>query len=625
MTDKTRVPLYSRLPEIYRTKDAELPLIRGQLAAYLALVEEAFGHIHANIEELYHDLFVETSSDWAVPYIGDLLGTSHLKGDPWTVRADVADTIALRRRKGTLGAIELLAFNLTRWGSHCVELRENMLWNQHLNHQRPDAGGRPPYGPPGLPRQSPIRGGTMTLRDPATLSLLGTPFDPFAYTADVKPPVLGSIRYNLPNLAIFLWRLAAYRLRVTKPAVKFAGPQPPPTQPPLPEPPRPFAPFVVRFKINPLERPYPAPDSEKPKQPVRLFNTNRFGLVTGWRKNDKQEDVIELNVNSTTPRVSLIDEVPGPIPTRRLSEGEFGAAPEKYVSIETYDPASPDLTEGPDPLNISDVGFQLHLPVPDFAGESWPEAQAPATPWKIRGENLCAWEVGLEPPLRDKEIAIDPVIGRVVVGVSTQPRADALAEDMLVTYTYGAVGPVGAHPVTRAPLPREFSLPAGDPNLFLVDFRQNPNGLNDALNNLHNKTLNGPVVVEIQDSFTHVLDLTAMASTLPPEDGGPNLGLNNSLLIRAASNQRPVILLKQPLRFRPDRVVGANAADQKELDGIMFEDERAARRAVSGEGRGLPGRRGRPDRARGRQQPGTDRVHARPRRLPSGGREPRAD
>ena len=45
--------------------------------------------IHANIESLYHDLFIETCDDWVIPYSGDLLGTSHLKGDPWTLRADV--------------------------------------------------------------------------------------------------------------------------------------------------------------------------------------------------------------------------------------------------------------------------------------------------------------------------------------------------------------------------------------------------------------------------------------------------------------------------------------------------------------------------------------------------------
>lgn len=560
MTEEKRVPLYERLPEIYRTKDKELPLTPGQLEAYLALVEEAFGHIHENIEELYHDLFVETADDWAIPYIGDLLGTSYLKGDPWTVRADVADTIALRRRKGTLGAIELLAFNLTRWGSHCVELRENLLWNQHLNHQRPDEGGKPPYGLPTVRPETPIRGGTVTLRDPAMLALRGTPFDPFAYTPDVKPPTFGNIRYNLPNLAIFLWRLTAYRVRVSKPALKSSD-NPSPGL------------FVVRFKINPLERPYPLPDDEKPKQPVRLFNTNRFGLVNGTRKNAKQEDVIQLDINATTPRVSLLDEVPGPIPTARLNEGDRDAAPQQYVSVETYDASDLDLA-GLDPLDLSEVGFQLHLPKTAFDGETWPEAQSPAPPWKIRGGNLCAqgtWESSLEPPLKDKEIVIDPVIGRVVIGVSTKTRADALVDDLLITYTYGAVGPVGAHPITRGEVPDKFKLPTGSPNFHRVSLRHDPAGLQKALDNLQAAT--GPVVIEIDDSFTHELDLSVVAGTLD-EGEGPCLLLNNSLLIRAASNQRPVIKLAQPLRFRPAKVVATpptDTAQQKVLEGLMSQ------------------------------------------------------
>src|SRR6185369_11602195 len=161
-----RVPLFQRLPEIYRIKDAE-QFPPDQLRDYLALVEDVFGAIHENIESLYHDLFIEFCDDWVIPYLGDLLGTSHLRGDSWTLRADVADTIALRRRKGTLSAIELLTYDLTEWGVHCVELRENLIWNQHLNHQRPDDGGRPPYrdANPKLKRQTVIRGGTVTLRD----------------------------------------------------------------------------------------------------------------------------------------------------------------------------------------------------------------------------------------------------------------------------------------------------------------------------------------------------------------------------------------------------------------------------------------------------------------------------
>ena len=216
---QTRVPLYSRLPEIHRIKDEEQAPPQ-QLRSYLALVEAAFGEIHADIEALYDDLFIETADDWVVCISGALLGTSHLSGPAWTLRADVADTIALRRRKGTLGAIQLLVFDLTGWAAYCVELRENLLWHQHLNHQRPDAGGQPPYGLPSVTRHTAIRGGTVTVRDPGLLSLLGTPFDPFAYTADVKAPTPGGVRYNLPNLAIFLWRLTAYRIGVSKPVAR---------------------------------------------------------------------------------------------------------------------------------------------------------------------------------------------------------------------------------------------------------------------------------------------------------------------------------------------------------------------------------------------------------------------
>ena len=233
MTKNKRVELYRRLPEIYRIKDEGLPenyLHDGarveayQLRSYLEPVEDMFSAIHENIESLYHDFFIETCDDWVIPYIADLLGTSHLSGDEWTLRADVADTIALRRRKGTLGAIELLAFILTKWGVHCVELMENMVWNQHLNHQRPDEGGAPPYSLPKFLRAAAIRGGTVNLRDPSLLAQLNTPFDPFAHVADVQPHETGQVRYNLPNLAIYFWRLKSYRLNVTKPLMRKVTP-----------------------------------------------------------------------------------------------------------------------------------------------------------------------------------------------------------------------------------------------------------------------------------------------------------------------------------------------------------------------------------------------------------------
>lgn len=512
--DEKRVSLYERLPEIYRIKDQEQqpPF---QLKSYLALVEKAFGAIHENIESLYHDLFIETSSDWVIPYIGDLLGTSHLSGDPWTLRADVADTIALRRRKGTLGAIELLTYNLTQWGVHCVELRENLVWNQHLNHQRQDEGGKPPYGLPSVTRHTVIRGGTVTLRDPAMLSLLNTPFDPFAHTADLKPQAFGNIRYNLPNLAIFLWRLNAYRIGISKPlpnpltngivdnSLVATGTE---------------AKFITQFYIHPLG------------EPVRLFNTYRF------------------NPDIRPPVLSQIDETPGPIPTVRLTEGSAAGVPDKYVSIDIY-----SATE---PLNISDAGFQMYLPESPFAGNTW----------TLRGANLCAWETGLQPTLKNREIAIDPVIGRIVIGIDTAAEAAALVDHLLLTYTYGAVGPVGAHPISRPSAPKEWT---GEPVLFReVNFHQNPHGLRDSLSNIQDST--SPIVIEIKDSMIHELNVSdpALIGTLN-EDGGFNLRLNRSLIIRAADDHRPIIRLTQPLRFRPTHVKGINPDEQKQFDAIM--------------------------------------------------------
>lgn len=519
--NETRVPLYDRLPEIYRIRDEEQQP-PGQLKQYLALVEAAFGAIYDNIEALYHDLFIETCDDWVIPYIGDLLGTSHLKGEAWTLRADVADTIALRRRKGTLGAIEQLTYDLTRWGVHCVELRENLVWNQHLNHQRPDLGGNPPYA--AATRHTVIRGGTVTLRDPAMLSLLNSPFDPFAHIADLKPPAGDNIRYNLPNLAIFLWRLAAYRIDVSQPyrrgiktidlskidLTKFPD----------------AAPYVVRFDAHPSG------------QPVRLFNINRH------------------NPNLHPPVVSLIDETPGPIPTPRLTSESDAGIPEKYVTVETYNPTA-IAANG---IDIGETGLQLHLPEPTFSSSGW----------SFRGANLCAWEAGLNPPLAAREIAIDPVIGRIAIGVQTEDEAKALDKGLLITYTYGAVGPVGAHPIGRSPAPSQWKNLSGEepqPVIFRpVNFQQKPNGLQEALQDIG--SLTATLVIEIQDSMTHTLDISTIAGN-PQEDGKDYISLNRSLIIRAASDQRPVIKLVHPLRFRPQKVKGDDPNEQNNLNGLM--------------------------------------------------------
>ena len=485
-----RVPLYTRLPEIYRIRDQtireEQRLAKGPLQAYIEIFEAAFDAVHANIEALYDDLFIETAADWVIPYIGDLLGTSHLSGEPRTLRADVADTVALRRRKGTLGAIELLTYDLTGWGVRCVELRENLLWHQHLNHQRPDAGGRPPLGGPGVTLRMPVRGGSVTLRDPAILSFRGTPFDPFGYAPDVKPALQGAIHHNLPNLAIFLWRLQPYTVRLSEPATRAIQA--------IAAPPAGAAPFVVRFDAFQIDR------------AVQLFNVRR--------------DTAARPTSREPVSLTLPDEAPGPIPPPRLTDDTPAGHPAAYVEVlsQLVGKEAPAL--------------QIFVPAAQFGGAVW----------QFRGANLCAWETGLGRPVADREIVIDPTIGRLAVGVSSQAEAQALRDALRLSFTYGAAGPVGAHPIPREPASSLF--PDEQPEVREVRRSTSPNDLRDKLADLH--TAAQAVVVEIKDSFVHDLDIGAVVGA-----NAANLRLANSLVIRAAGDERPVVRLLRPLRFRP--------------------------------------------------------------------------
>jgi hypothetical protein len=511
-----RLPLFERLPEVYRLRDTEQSP-PGQLAAFLGALEETFAALHARTDAQYHDLFIEHCDDWVVAYLADLLGTSRLAGDPWTLRADVARTVFHRRRKGTLGAVESQVFTLSGWAAHAVEMRERLAWNQHLNHQRPDAGGTPPLR---LRRDiaSAVRGGTAALRDPALLSLVGGAFDPFARVVDVKPPTAGLSGWNLPNLAVMLWRLEDFQVPLSRP--RFRQIATVPAAPLFPN----TAALAVRFDVQAQGEPWP------------LFNTHRF------------------EPDRDPPRLGTEDEVPGPMPRARLTEGTPAGRPGAYVELRTYAVAQ-DARSG-----HGAVGLVLHLPQLPFVGRAW----------RLRGANLCAWETGLAPPLREWEVAIDPERGRVVFGTpDADPtlQAEPLRDGLLVSATYGLAGPTGAHPAPalRTPLPATW--PDEQPyDLLRIDWFTDPLALQHALDNLPTRLR--PLVIEINDSQTHRLDLTAVAA-IGNDAGVRSLRLAHGLWIRSAQGERPVIRLVQPLRARPTQIGGAGAPEIGQLSLVL--------------------------------------------------------
>ena len=193
--------LYELLPAIYRIRDGE----RGEpLRALPAVLAEQAQVLEENLEQLYDDQFIETCADWVTPYIGGLIGYRTLHGVAPAIsspRADVANTIGFRRRKGTATMLEEMARDVTGWPARVVEFFQLLPATQYMNHIRPEARFTP------------------DLRAWEPLERLGTAFDSIAHTVDVRHIAKGSGRYQIPNVGIFLWRLQACPLD-DSPAVK---------------------------------------------------------------------------------------------------------------------------------------------------------------------------------------------------------------------------------------------------------------------------------------------------------------------------------------------------------------------------------------------------------------------
>ncbi|MBS7542776.1 hypothetical protein [Ancylobacter oerskovii] len=192
--------IYELLPAIYRLRDADQ---EGALRDLIAVLAEEAAVIEEDLDQLYDDQFIETCADWVAPYIGGLIGYRTLHGVVPTVsspRAEVANTIAYRRRKGTASVLEELARDVTGWRAHVVEFFERLVATQYLNHLRPHA---------------PL---TANLRDWEGMERRGTAFDRLPHGVDMRSIARGRGRHNIPNVGLFLWRLDAFPLERAVPA-----------------------------------------------------------------------------------------------------------------------------------------------------------------------------------------------------------------------------------------------------------------------------------------------------------------------------------------------------------------------------------------------------------------------
>lgn len=220
--------LYELLPALYRIRDTELGLrmlppeerrrienlagsldehVHGPLRSLLSIIAEQVAVLEENLDQLYDDQFIETCAEWAVSYIGELVGARPLipiPGSPASQRAEVANTIAYRRRKGTASVIEQLARDVTGWNANVVEYFQLLATTQYMNHLRP--------------KNLSFSG----IRDWQPLEHASSPFDVMAHTADVRRIEKKRGKYNIQNIGVYLWRLNSYSL-TRSPAYKVDG------------------------------------------------------------------------------------------------------------------------------------------------------------------------------------------------------------------------------------------------------------------------------------------------------------------------------------------------------------------------------------------------------------------
>ena len=177
--------LFALLPAVYRNRDGELggPLqaLFAVLAGQVGIVEDNIQQlirrpVHRNLRALGHPL--HRRSHRLQLHLRDGAGC-------FDSRAEVANTIGYRRRKGTLLALEQIASDVSGRPALAVEEFRRLITTESMRLVRPRHAT------------------TVDLRHNCALDRLGTAFDPASRTIDVRR-IAPRLR-SLPTLTPLRW------------------------------------------------------------------------------------------------------------------------------------------------------------------------------------------------------------------------------------------------------------------------------------------------------------------------------------------------------------------------------------------------------------------------------------
>jgi hypothetical protein len=208
-----RLPALDRtlalLPAHLRTRDEAAG---GALRALLAAVAGELAVLETDLESLYDGWFIETCAEWLVPYLADLVGLAELPPElgggvgaaPATRRALVANTVAYRRRKGTVAVLEQVTRDVTSWPAVAVEFYRLLSATTHLNHLRPDR-----------PATASLRGAGRVELTASELAAGG--LDTLPHTTEVRRIASGRGRFAIPHIGVFVFATQVHQVGTEPP------------------------------------------------------------------------------------------------------------------------------------------------------------------------------------------------------------------------------------------------------------------------------------------------------------------------------------------------------------------------------------------------------------------------
>jgi hypothetical protein len=512
--------LWEWIPEVYRDADGrdDNPG-QGTLRALIELVAGQAAVMRRDVDRLWDDQQITLADDWAVPYIGDLLGTRPVsEQNRRGQRVAVARTIHYRRRKGTLPVLEALIRDIGDLDGAVVEAFRRLGRSRHrLDPAVPGLEGLITHTPPG---------GTADLRSARVSGVVDGPFDDLAHTLDVRR-LRGPLgRYNIPKINFHLFALQAFQVRLATPADLGGG----------------------RFTFDPTGRdiqlfqPRQRPEDGDPCRPVREWevpapltcrrlNAARLRL----RRDDMPADlIVELG-----PYADL--DYRTETAFRRLLEDRLSGA---QLTLHLFDLLEAALTQESPKFHLWPTA--LSVAVADNAGAG------PFRRHQILGADLETWGAGLVVE-DDRRLLVDPARGRFALLGTFDATDQAFAQH----YHLSLTNPVGAGPFDHA---ADLS-PDGEVTGTL------PSGPVDADGFF---TDPGPVTgVVLPTTGVHRVP---SSKTYEPDLGGQTWSNVGPLTIEASDGERPYLRFTPPAADPVVTIEAAAGGDPPDLvlDGLWL-------------------------------------------------------